>query len=42
MNVLDIIEIKKVERMKDLLSYSPNQRTEKMLLEIMAFTKVFF
>jgi hypothetical protein len=40
MNALESIEFKKIERIKELLSYPPEKRTEKMFLEIMSFTKV--
>lgn len=40
MNVLDGMEQKKAERIKDLLTHPPEERTDKMLLEIMSFTRV--
>lgn len=42
MNIIDHMENKKTERMKEILLYPPNKRTNKMLLEIMNFTKVKF
>lgn len=40
MNALEAIEIKKIERIKELLSFPAEKRNEKILLEIMCFTKV--
>jgi hypothetical protein len=40
MNYFESIEMKKIERIKELLSYKDDERTDKMLLEIMSFTKV--
>jgi hypothetical protein len=42
MNHLDALEMKKIDRIKDLLETDPEDRTEKMLLELMSFTRVFF
>lgn len=40
MDVLENIELKRSERIKELLSHLPDDRTEKMLLELMSFTRV--
>lgn len=42
MKSLDSHELKKIERIKELLTYPSNQRTDKMLLELMSFTRVIF
>lgn len=41
MNITDNIELKKVERVKELLEIPSYERTDKMLLELMAFTRDF-
>lgn len=40
MNVLDGIELKRSERIKELLEKPPEKRTDKVLLELMSFTRV--
>lgn len=40
MDVLENIELKRSERIKELLSHHADDRTEKMLLELMSFTRV--
>jgi hypothetical protein len=40
MNFLETLELKKIERVKELLEIPSNQRNEKMLLELMSFTRV--
>lgn len=35
------LELKKIDHIKDLLSKQPQDRTEKDLLELMSFTRVF-
>jgi hypothetical protein len=40
MDVLENIELKKSERIKELLFHPPEDRTDKMLLELMSFTRV--
>jgi len=40
MNVLEGIELKKSERIKELLQHPPEERTDKILLELMSFTRV--
>lgn len=40
MNALESFEAKKIMRVKELLSHPSEKRNEKMLLEIMSFTKV--
>lgn len=39
---LDPIKNQKIERIKELLAVPCEERTEKMCLELMSFTKVFF
>lgn len=41
MNVLEGIELKRSERIRELLEHHPEERTEKILLELMSFTRVF-
>lgn len=40
MTNLDPYEMKKIERVKELLEVPSEQRTERMLLELMSFTRV--
>jgi hypothetical protein len=37
---LDEIEAKRIEKIKECLSYPSEQRTERMLLNLMSLTKV--
>ena len=41
-NAMIEIERKKIEHVKDLLSIPPKERDEKILLELMSFTKVYY
>jgi CRP-like cAMP-binding protein len=41
MNFFESLEIKKIERIKELLESPSEERTDKMLLELMSFTKDF-
>jgi len=40
MNVVESLEMKKTDRIKEMLDYPCEERTDKMLLELMSFTKV--
>jgi len=40
MNFSETLEMKKTERIKELLEFPSVERTDKMLLELMSFTKV--
>ncbi len=40
MNFFESLEMKKIERIKELLESPSQDRTDKMLLELMSFTRV--
>lgn len=40
MNYIESLEMKKIERVKELLEYPSYERNDKMLLELMSFTRV--
>jgi hypothetical protein len=40
MNKLDDIDLKKTEKLKECLMHPPEQRSEKVLLNLMSLTKV--
>ena len=42
MNFYETLEMKKTERIKELLDFPSVERTDKMLLELMSFTRVSY